>query len=76
MVYNYGPERNKKFPPNITICLAPYVTIAIFQTHVWETLAHEVESDQLLNKVLDADNQDDKEAVESYLCGKLLKFKK
>ena len=40
------------------------------QTHVWETLAHEVEPDQLVNKIVEADNQDDKEAVESYLCGK------
>lgn len=39
------------------------------KTHVWETLAHEVDPDQLVNKIVEADNQDDKEAVESYLCG-------
>ena len=44
----------------------------ILQTHVWETLAHEIEPDQLISRVIDADNQDDKEAVESYLCGELI----
>ena len=37
---------------------------------MWETLAHDVEPEQLVNRVIDAHNQDDKEAVESYLCGK------
>ena len=40
---------------------------------MWETLAHDVEPEQLVNRVIDAHNQDDKEAVESYLCGKFLK---
>ena len=39
------------------------------KTHVWETLAREVESDQFLGRVMAADEQDDKEAIESYLCG-------
>ena len=30
----------------------------------------EVESDQLVNRIIEADAQDDKEAVESFLCGK------
>ena len=41
---------------------------------MWETLAHDVEAEHLINRVIDAHNQDDKEAVESYLCGKLVIF--
>ena len=37
---------------------------------VRETLAMEVESDQLVNRIIEAEAQDDKEAVESFLCGK------
>ena len=37
---------------------------------MWETLAMEVESDQLVNRIIEAEAQDDKEAVESFLCGK------
>ena len=33
---------------------------------MWETLAHEVDPDQLANKIIEADNQDDKEAVRWY----------
>ena len=29
-----------------------------------------MDSEQLVNRVIDAHNQDDKEAVESFLCGK------
>ena len=43
---------------------------AVLKTHVWETLAQEVDADQLVGRVMASYDMDDKEAVESHLCGK------
>ena len=55
---------------NVFMLLISYNFTIVSQTHVWETLAHDVDPENIVNRVIEAHNQDDKEAVESYLCGK------